>query len=95
MLQMELIDSLARLADYAGCEADDESRSLLAEIQDEFGNLKRGAVREGRETDPRLVAGDVVGFANGIRPEFPKAAKGCQVFVSVWLSEQWQNAPGN
>lgn len=39
--QIEFIHRLERLAGYVGREADDEFRDLIAEIQDEFVNIKR------------------------------------------------------
>jgi hypothetical protein len=93
--QLEFIHKLERLADYAGKEADDDFRDLIAEIQDEFGLLKRGAVRDGLETDERLTAQDVFNLGAEIGQDFPKAQRGCEVFVSVYFTEKIESASLN
>jgi hypothetical protein len=93
--QLEFVHKLERLADYAGKEADDDFRELIAEIQDEFNLLKRGAVRDGLETDERLTAQDVFNLGAEIGQDFPKAQRGCEVFVSVYFTEKIESASLN
>lgn len=93
--QLEFVRKLERLAEYAGKEADDEFRELIGEIQDEFEALKRGAVREGLESDARLNTQDVLDFGAYVGQDFPKAQRGCEVFVSVYFTEKIDSAPLN
>jgi hypothetical protein len=93
--QLEFIHKLEELDGYTSQQADDGFRNLIAEVQDEFESLKRGAVREGLETDERLNVADVLDFGAGVSQDFPKAQKGCQVFASVYFAEQAGNAPNN
>ena len=67
---------------------------MIAEIQDEFTNMKRAMARE-QSGDDKLTTGDVPGFGAGVKDAFPRAAKGCEIFVSVWATEQADNAPNN
>jgi hypothetical protein len=93
--QLEFIHKLERLAGYVGKEPDDDFRDLIAEIQDEFNLLKRGAVRDGLETDERLTAQDVFNLGAEIGQDFPEAQKGCEVFVSAYFIEKIESAPLN
>jgi hypothetical protein len=93
--QLEFIHELEELAGYDGKTADDDFRTLIADVQDEFANLKRGAAREGWEKDERLTVGDVLALGAEVGKDFPKAKKGCDVFVSVWATEQADNAENN
>lgn len=93
--QMEFIRKLEQLADKSGQPNDDETRELLAEIEEEFKQLKRGAVREGYETDERVTVQDVLNFGAEIGRDFPNAQKGCEVFASVAIIEKRESAPLN
>ncbi len=93
--QIEFVHKLEELADLIGKPADDDSRALIAEIQDEFDNMKRAAVREGYAHDDRLTIGDVLDFGAEVDKDFPKAQKGCEVFASVYFIEKIENAPNN
>lgn len=93
--QLDLLAKLDRLADYAGKENDDDSRTLIAELEEDLKNMQRAAAREGFAKDPRLTVGDVMDFAAEIRQDFPKAAKGCEVFASIALVEQQEGASDN
>jgi hypothetical protein len=93
--QLEFIHKLEQLADYAGQQADDESRTLIAELQDEFVSMKRGAARAGVRKDARLNVQDVFDFGTEIGQDFPKAQKGCEVLALVYFGEQQGNAPNN
>jgi hypothetical protein len=93
--QLDFIHKLERLADYVGREADDDFRELIGEIQDEFNNLKRGAVREGLSKPGPLTVQDVLDLGGFMGEDFAKAQKGCEVFVSISHTEQAGNAPNN
>jgi hypothetical protein len=92
---MAFIHQLEELAGFVGKEADDESRDLIADVQDEFENLKRGAVRDGLSKPGPLTAQDVLDFGAAVGEDFPKAQKGCEVFASVVIVERVERAPLN
>lgn len=93
--QLELIHKLERLAGYVGKEADDDFRDLIADVQDEFTNIKRAYAREDEIEDSRLTAADVLAFGAEFGKDFPDAQKGCEVFVSVCFTEKWASAASN
>jgi hypothetical protein len=92
---LAIIRKLERLPDYVGKEVDDESRDLLAEIQDEFEALKRGAVRDGLANGERVNAQDVLDFGGYVGQDFPKTQRGCEVFASTIIIEKIGSAPNN
>jgi hypothetical protein len=93
--RLEFIRKLERLPDYIGKEPDDDFRDLAADVQDEFEALKRGAVRDGLATDGRVTVQDVFDLGAEIGQDFPKAQRGCEVFVSVYFTEKIEKAPLN
>jgi hypothetical protein len=93
--QLEFIHKLEELDGYTGQQADDGFRNLIAEIQDEFANMKRAAARAGLEKDARLTAQDILDFGAEIGQDFPRAQKGCEVLASVYFVEKIEGASNN
>ena len=93
--QLEFIRMLERLALYVGEPATDEFRDLIADIQDEFNNLKRGAVRDELAKPGPLTVQDVLDFGGAVGEDFPQAQRGCEVFASVFILEQREYAQNN
>lgn len=93
--KMVFVRELEQLAGYDGKEADDDFRTLIGDVQDEFENMKRAAAREGLATDPRLNVQDVLAFGAEVGQDFPDAQKGCEVFASVFFTEKKMGAVNN
>ena len=89
--KMVFIRQLEQLGGYAGKQADDEFRALIGDVQDEFENMKRAAVRERYASDPRLNVQDVLDLGAEVGQDFPDAQRGCEVFASVFFTEMAAN----